>query len=383
MADEAAEQFCGVTGADAATAARFLAEAGGDAAEAVERFFEAGAGAGPSAAPAAAAPPAAARKAPAPRGGVRGLGDLAASDEEEEEDGANEYYVGGDKSGQVVKGAPRPEDAEGLFEAARAAGAREGRPEDLAPRGAGAAAGGGFAAFTGRGRTLAGGAGADEAGSSGAGADAAPAPAAAPAAPTVKAVTITVWRGGVFTVDGGPPRRLDDPTEAAFVGAISRGQCPPELDPGDPAVQLAVNMVRRDEEYRALPPPRYRAFAGAGNRLDGGAPPAAAAAPSPAAAAAAAAAATAAAAGGPTWAGADPTLPKTSLQLRLADGSRLVAEFNLAHTVGDVRRFIAAARPGGPAAYRLATAFPPAALEDDSATLQAVGLANAVVVQKL
>lgn len=42
--------------------------------------------------------------------------------------------------------------------------------------------------------------------------------------------------------------------------------------------------------------------------------------------------------GAVTWAGADPTLPHTSIQLRLSDGSRLRAEFNLTHTVGDIRR---------------------------------------------
>ena len=33
--------------------------------------------------------------------------------------------------------------------------------------------------------------------------------------------------------------------------------------------------------------------------------------------------------------------------------------------------------------YRLATAFPPKQLDDDSATIEAAGLANSVVVQKL
>lgn len=32
--------------------------------------------------------------------------------------------------------------------------------------------------------------------------------------------------------------------------------------------------------------------------------------------------------------------PSTTLQIRLADGSRLAAQFNLTHTVSDIRRFI-------------------------------------------
>ena len=47
------------------------------------------------------------------------------------------------------------------------------------------------------------------------------------------------------------------------------------------------------------------------------------------------------------------------------------------------RRFIRASRPDAAAgAYRLATAFPPKPLDDDSATIEAAGLANSVVVQK-
>ena len=52
-------------------------------------------------------------------------------------------------------------------------------------------------------------------------------------------------------------------------------------------------------------------------------------------------------------------------------------------TVGDLRKFIAASRPDlGGTTYRLATTFPNATLTDDSATIQAAGLQNAVVVQK-
>ncbi len=55
----------------------------------------------------------------------------------------------------------------------------------------------------------------------------------------------------------------------------------------------------------------------------------------------------------------------------------------MSQTVGDLRAFIAASRPDlAGTSYRLATAFPPAKLADDSATIQAAGLQNAVVVQK-
>lgn len=36
----------------------------------------------------------------------------------------------------------------------------------------------------------------------------------------------------------------------------------------------------------------------------------------------------------------DSSLPVTTIQIRLADGSRLVGQFNHSHTIADVRRFI-------------------------------------------
>lgn len=46
-------------------------------------------------------------------------------------------------------------------------------------------------------------------------------------------------------------------------------------------------------------------------------------------------------------------------------------------------RFIAAVRPDMPLAYSLMTSFPSAQLTDDSVTLEAAGLLNAVIIQKL
>lgn len=49
----------------------------------------------------------------------------------------------------------------------------------------------------------------------------------------------------------------------------------------------------------------------------------------------------------------------------------------------DALRFIRASRPDvGAGSYRLATAFPPQPLEDDSVTIEAAGLANSVIIQK-
>lgn len=79
----------------------------------------------------------------------------------------------------------------------------------------------------------------------------------------------------------------------------------------------------------------------------------------------------------------DDSLPSTSLQIRLADGTRMVAHFNFQQTVGDIRAFIDASRPSDTRAFQLQTVgFPPRILSDPTQTIEQAGLANSVVIQK-
>lgn len=79
----------------------------------------------------------------------------------------------------------------------------------------------------------------------------------------------------------------------------------------------------------------------------------------------------------------DKALPSTSIQLRLADGTRMVAHFNYHHTIADIRSFINTSRPGGLTTYQLQTVgFPPKQLTDLTQTIEQAGLANSVVIQK-
>lgn len=79
----------------------------------------------------------------------------------------------------------------------------------------------------------------------------------------------------------------------------------------------------------------------------------------------------------------DQSKPTTSVQVRLADGTRIVARVNLTHTVGDLRNFINASRPGMAArAYTIGTTFPNRTLEDGTQSIEAAGLKNSVVVQR-
>jgi len=330
--------------------------------------------------------------------GVRGLGDLDASTDDDSEDGerGNELYTGGAKSGQVVR-APKKDkdkdkaDVDSVFDKAREAGAESGTYEDL--HGGGAPAGpssGGV--FQGQARRLAG----EPAGGG------LPSPQAPPRPPKPEDLppishTIRFYQDGMFTVNGGPPRDMRAPENDAFMKSVGAGECPRELEPPVQGQRVNVNLVRGQGPYVAPPTPAYTAFGGTAHSLTGPSTSAAAVTeggqPSSSAAAGTGAAAAAAAppAGGfaasdvtvsPSWRGPDESQPCTSVQLRLMDGSRLVARFNLTQTVGDLRAFIAASRPDLGSAYRLATAFPPTELADDTKTLRDAGLANAVVVQK-
>ena len=79
----------------------------------------------------------------------------------------------------------------------------------------------------------------------------------------------------------------------------------------------------------------------------------------------------------------DESLPTTSVQLRLADGTRMIAQFNYHHTISDIRTFVETSRPGSPSNYQLQVmGFPPKVLNDLTQTIEQAGLANSVVIQK-
>lgn len=69
------------------------------------------------------------------------------------------------------------------------------------------------------------------------------------------------------------------------------------------------------------------------------------------------------------------------MQIRLHDGTRLVAKFNHTHTVGDLRAFVDSALPKK-VAFQLQTTLPVRVLSDDSQTLAESGLLGATVVQR-
>eukprot|EP01024_Parvocaulis_polyphysoides_P028512 TRINITY_DN25774_c0_g2_i1.p1 TRINITY_DN25774_c0_g2~~TRINITY_DN25774_c0_g2_i1.p1 ORF type:complete len:308 (-),score=52.18 TRINITY_DN25774_c0_g2_i1:230-1090(-) len=283
------------------------------------------------------------------RGGdhrVRGFQDIGNDEDEEDEDDeqGNEYYTGGEKSGMVVKapGKKADEEVESLFTKAREMGAREGTSADLEqPRARN---------FTGTARTLDG------------------RQVQVKQDKKQRRRQVTFYRNGVFTVDGGEARSITDPANDPFMEAIRRGECPPELESED-RQPVEVDLIKKDEDYKEPEKPKVVAFSGQGNRLR-------------------AETTTSSSSNQPSsqiqgqWEGVDESLPVTSIQLRMSDGSRMVARFNHAHTVADIRRFIRASRPDMQDNYTLLTTFPRKTLADNNRSIEEEGLINAVITQQ-
>ncbi|DBA79778.1 hypothetical protein WJX77_003560 [Trebouxia sp. C0004] len=76
--------------------------------------------------------------------------------------------------------------------------------------------------------------------------------------------------------------------------------------------------------------------------------------------------------------GIDESQPATTLQIRLADGSKLTGRFNLTQTVQDVKKFIDASSSQG-GNYKLTTSYPRKELTDLFQTLQAADVADTVL----
>lgn len=133
-----------------------------------------------------------------------------------------------------------------------------------------------------------------------------------------------------------------------------------------------------DEDYKEPPKAPPKAFDGTGNRLGSVASPSASTPGSFPGASSSESIPV------PRSLHIDESQPVTSIQIRLADGTRMVARFNHTHTVNDIRGFINASRAGESSRpYMLQTSFPKKDLDDVTQTVKDAGLLNAVVQQRL
>jgi len=170
---------------------------------------------------------------------------------------------------------------------------------------------------------------------------------------------------------------------------------PPSILNVEMGQPVELRVARRTNEEYVQQPKRTQTFGGQGNRLGSPVPALSGAGaipgafPSSSSSASAGAARTSAGAGSGDKESVgmkfqvDQSLPSTSLQIRLADGTRMVTRINLSHTVGDVRRLINAANPeSNSQPYTLETNFPQRVLADESETIEQAKLQNSVVFQK-
>ncbi|EDQ99699.1 uncharacterized protein LACBIDRAFT_241285, partial [Laccaria bicolor S238N-H82] len=188
---------------------------------------------------------------------------------------------------------------------------------------------------------------------------------------------LTFWRNG-FQVEDGELMRYDDPEHAAILAEINSGRAPPSILNVLDGQNVDVRVAKRVNEDYVPPPSSVKAFTGSGHRLGAPVPgsgvvrtPSSTAAPEHERASI------------NTRFEVDQTQPTTSVQIRLADGTRMVARMNLTHTILDIRNFINASRPENLVRpYEIATTFPNRVLDDTSATIKDAGLVNSVVIQK-
>jgi UBX domain-containing protein 1 len=194
-------------------------------------------------------------------------------------------------------------------------------------------------------------------------------------------VTVRVYRQG-FTVDDGDLRPYEEPRNREFFESITHNEIPAELrKQGRTMVHVNVEDHLSEDYVKRVP--KFKAFAGSGHTLGSPTPPTSEDIPMET---------VAAASGNPAENEAKATndlnvqqdQPSTMISIRLADGGRLSARFNLTHTVQDIRRFIGTARPEYSARnFTLLTTFPNKELANPGDTIQQAGLQNAAILQRL
>ncbi|XP_077500314.1 NSFL1 cofactor p47-like isoform X2 [Amblyomma americanum] len=378
-------QFCGVTGADSSRAKLCLESASWNLQLALAAFYE-----DPdesmdrsSSREASPDPPkspkhvtiAGTDKPPVRSSGrIRGFSDLANDDSANEDEGQAFYAGGSERSGQQVLGPGKKADSKEnfvleVFKAAKRHGAQvlepgsEGRPSGV----------GTTWAFQGMGHRL--GDATSGSGSVGGSESIVAAPATNPRPPVSR--VLKMWRDG-FSIDEGPLHAYDDPSSRDFLQAICQGEIPRQLLQEADGAEVNLNMEdHRHEQFTAPARAKVAPFVGQGHRLGTVTPtlsrPACVSPPAEHAEADAKKAIN-----------LDDSLPTTNIQIRLSDGTRLVARMNHSHTIGDIRRYIVTARPEYEAAtFILLTTFPHKELADDKVTLKDANLLNAVIVQRL
>ncbi|XP_014210265.1 NSFL1 cofactor p47 isoform X2 [Copidosoma floridanum] len=196
--------------------------------------------------------------------------------------------------------------------------------------------------------------------------------------PSTGLITLRLWQNG-FTINDREIRAYDDPANREFLAAIKRGEIPTEIRQEVQGGEMRLDMEDHRHEDYVPPKPKVKAFSGKGQMLGS---------PSPATVGMTVPTDPADQAANEALARNQLNLnteqPLTTLQIRLADGSNVRAQFNLTHTVGDVRQYITNIRPQyALREFSLQTTFPTKELTEENKTIAEANLQNSAVMQRL
>lgn len=195
--------------------------------------------------------------------------------------------------------------------------------------------------------------------------------------PNTGLITLKLWRDG-FTINDREMRPYSDPENREFLAAIKRGEIPSEIRQEVQGTELRLDMEDHHLEEYVPPKSKVKAFTGKGHMLGS---------PSPATVGMTVPTDPADQAANESHAkkqlNVDVTQPVTTIQIRLADGSSVRAQFNLTHTINDLRRYITTLRPQYAIRdFSLLTMYPTKELMEDK-TIEEAGLKNASIMQRL
>ncbi|CAD5117720.1 DgyrCDS6467 [Dimorphilus gyrociliatus] len=289
-------------------------------------------------------------------GSISALRNQEANSSDSGEEEGEAYYAGGSErgTGQQVLGPPKKKDlVKNIFKSAREHGAVE--VTDSAPTASGSSA------FHGTGYRL----GQSETEQS----------------EVVRGrrmkknmkVILKMYKNGFIVGDDDELRPFTNPENAKFLRDISSGHIPQELINKAEGGEVFLDMEDHREEEYVSKKKTVKAFTGYGQALGG-----------EVSAPEAASSNIGSSVDSVRKPEVDPSKPTTNIQIRLANGSRLIAKLNTSHTVGDLKDFVRSERQEyAEANFVLMTTFPNKVYSEEDKTLEEAGLLGSAMTQRL
>ncbi|CAK9808067.1 NSFL1 cofactor p47 [Anthophora plagiata] len=190
-------------------------------------------------------------------------------------------------------------------------------------------------------------------------------------------ITLKLWKDG-FTINDSELRLYNDPENVKFLKTIKQGEIPPEIRQEIQGTEARVDMEDHRHERYVPSKVKVKAFSGKGHMLGS---------PSPATVGMTIptdlADQTANESQAKQQLKLDESKPVTTLQIRLADGSTVKVQFNLTHTINDLRLYIVTMRPQyAMREFSLLTMYPTKEITEDK-TIEEAGLQNTTIIQRL